>query len=717
MNQICSKKLSLHTKTYRCKSITSFEKNSRFHAILSSTCLRSKHISLQSIFEAQNSDMFHPSTPYDPAGDVMRHYQENSSDAEFVSLKHYEIKDLVPVLGHLASLVNMNTLILSDNLLTRLPEDMSALQNLETLDLSRNPFPNVAVVIRGLFSLPKLRHLSITLPEEDEDQLVATLVHLKSLNGVALDIEARPSSPSRRDQAANAQSLLQSLRHGTDVDVPRGYAASSRKIVDHGLEYHPWNREHVEPLNRLQNAVRVVSGNLSNPEEYSDLVGLVEGHVRARTRNEPDRIRALTAQFLGKSLLVEYSFDELVRSAAKYGPQVADALHETLQAHVDLISEASKLIAAFQEDRDVKIEALQEDLAKEILEKERNFFQSSEDLPRFVDPPVVSVQASSAVPYQHDVSSPVNTDRRGLKPPPDVMPLDELRALLKVFFDSKRRYDEANASAKLPEETVEQHIYTFLFGRTSNNEEIKKTIASLFTSLRFYGPTELDVEVFSLILRHECDEGYWAVFNALKSKVFDSIQSVLPTNSGQSWDGFVAESKARDVVALLIPPAQQAADHETLQRSVTRSLVRNEENGSGNQYHIGYSALGTVILRFFVAAYLSSIRQVYTQFRQVDPERSGVIGHQRVRTLLSHLFPGIASSRALEIMALADPHETGVITFSTVVKVFSAITSNAYSSRSGGGTSKPFSAAGPGRQSPSSRPSVAKSAADDHSRR
>lgn len=659
--------------------------------------------------------MFHPSEPYDPAGDVMRHYQENSRDAEFVSLKHYEIKDLVPLLGHLASLVNMNTLILCDNLLTRLPEDMSALQNLETLDLSRNPFPNVAVTIRGLFSLPKLRHLSITLPEEDEDQLVATLVHLKSLNGVALDIEARPSSPSRRDQAANAQSLLQSLRHGTDVDIPRGYAASSRKIADHGLDYHPWNRDHVEPLNRLQDAVRAVSGNLSNPDEYADLVGLVEGHVRARTRNEPDRIRALTAQFLGKSLLVEYSFDELVRSAAKYGPQVADALHETLQAHVDLISEASKLIAAFQDDRDAKIEALQEDLAKEILAKERNFGNPpAEAVPRFMDPIVAPMTLPVSVTHPADISYPAQVDKRGIRPPPDVMPLEELRALLKVFFDSKRRYDEANSSAKLPEETVEQHIYTFLFGRTSNNEEIKKTIASLFSSLRYYAPTELDVEVFSLILRHECDEGYWTVFSALKSKVFDSIQSVLPTNSGQSWDGFVSEPKARDIVALLVPQEHQPADHESLQRSVTRSLVRNEENGSGNQYHVGYSALGTVILRFFVAAYLSSIRQVFTQFRHVDPERSGVIGHQRARTLLNHLFPGIASSRALEIMALADPHETGVITFSTVVRVFSAITASAYASRSGG-TAKPLSA--PGRQSASSRPSVAKIAADDLSRR
>lgn len=663
--------------------------------------------------------MFHPSAPYDPAGDVMRHYQENSHDAEFVSLKHYEVRDLVPLLGHLASLVSMKTLILSDNLLSRLPEDMSSLRSVETLDLSRNPFPNVAVVIRGLFSLPKLQHLFITLPEEDEDQLVATLVHLKSLNGVALDIEARPTSASpRHEQAANAQSLLQSLRNGTDVAIPRGYAASSRTSADHGLEYHPWSREHIEPLTRLQDSVRAVSGNLSNQDEYADLLGLVEGHVRARTRNEPDRIRALSAQFLGKSLLVEYSFDELVRSAAKYGPQLADALHETLQAHVDLISEASKLIAAFQDDRDTKVEALQEDLAKEILEKERAFaHQSATNVPMFTDsliapmalPPLNSAALASSAPPEA-VTSPT-LDRRGLRPPPDVMPLDELRALLKVFFDSKQKYDEANASAKLPEETVEQHIYTFLFGRTSNNEEIKKTIATLYASLRFYASTELDVEVFSLVLRHECDEGYWNVFTSLRSKVFDAIQSVLPTVSGQSWDGFVTEVKARDVVSMLIPESQQPADHESLQRSVTRSLVRNEE--SGNQYHIGYSALGTVILRFYVAAYLSSIRQVYTQFRHVDPERSGVIGHQRARTLLNHLFPGIASSRALEIMALADPHETGVITFSTVVRVFSAITLSAHVSRSGA-TAKPTSV--PGRQTASSRPSAGKSV-DDPSRR
>ena len=71
----------------------------------------------------------------------------------------------------------------------------------ETLDLSDNRFTKAASVLKGLFSIPNLKSLKIILPEEEEEQIVATLPLLESLNGVLLiDPEAEAEALRREEE-------------------------------------------------------------------------------------------------------------------------------------------------------------------------------------------------------------------------------------------------------------------------------------------------------------------------------------------------------------------------------------------------------------------------------------------------------------------------------------------------------------------------------------
>lgn len=632
--------------------------------------------------------MFNPATPFDPAADVMHHYITDARDAEYVSLKHYDIRDLVPLMGHLSQMDRMKTLVVSDNKLSRLPEDLSSLSNVETLDISRNPIVNAGSIIRGLYSLPKLQHLFVTLSEEDEDQIVATLVHLKSLNGISLDVEASTRADGKAEtgdqgHAAAAQSLLESLRRGTSVTVPRGYSnINSAGDVDKLLQFKQWTSDDLQFFQNLHQTVKKVSSSLSSSEEYKDFSELVDSHVRAKTRAEPDVIKKAVTQFNGKSLLLEYSFDELVRSVAKYGPDVADALHGIFQTHLQLIKEATQVVAALQVDRDRKIGALQEDLAKELLQQERV---------KTVGSTILSQQLSSSTPQQQhmnqlgagdfsDIGMKMKNATGGSnstqqlptaqKLPPNVMSIDELRGLLQLFFDSKKKHDSANLAAKLPSETAEQHVYTFLYSRTSSDDEIKKRVSIIYSSIRHHAKSELDIEVFALILKNELDEGFWEIFAAQRSSTFDAIQSVLlesqkSSGAATSLNGFVTDEQSMQVITILMPD-QHSEQHELLRKAVVRALVRDEE--SGHRYVISYSNLGNTILRHVVASYMASIQPIVQHFHSVDVDRSGVVSIARLRAMLGTLFTGISSARAQAIVSSADPFQNDVVTFSDVVR-------------------------------------------------
>lgn len=104
-------------------------------------------------------------------------------DATEVSLEHCGLKTLDEILVDLSKLRYLKVLRLANNQLRHLPSDMSGLQRVEYLDLRNNNFISSQNVLSGLFSLPSLKHLYITLDEQEEDEIIVSLSNLESFNG------------------------------------------------------------------------------------------------------------------------------------------------------------------------------------------------------------------------------------------------------------------------------------------------------------------------------------------------------------------------------------------------------------------------------------------------------------------------------------------------------------------------------------------------------
>jgi hypothetical protein len=604
--------------------------------------------------------MFDPSLPFDPSGDVIRHYVTRASDAEYVSLKHYDIKSLEPLMNGLAEMKSMRTLCLSDNLLTSLPEDMSALSSLETLDVSRNPFPNATSVLRGLVSLPKLKHLLITISEDDEEELVAGLLQLQTINGVSLEFEARRAGSVNHNEPT---SMLNALRVGASVEAPRGYGALRHFDPKEALKFQRWCLQDVEDMAAVQNLVKKVSVDLSNPKEYLDYVTLVESHVLARTRSESDIIKSAIVKWNAKCLLLEYSFDELVRSSAKYGSEVVDAVQAVFSKHLSLFSEVSTILGCIQDDRDAKVEALQEDLAKELLTKER---LAAERIAT-----ATTDARAAATKHPHAFSDDfftdsgiVNTPLAALPKPNQPMTLANLRSLIKSLFNSKRDHDRANSTANLPVETIEQHLFTFFYERSSSEDEIRVGASSFMSAVRHYAKTEIDIELFLLIVQCEVDEPFWHTFGEQQDFLFDVIQDVTAGRSSRSDPGFANERDVEEILRIISRNWSIPSEDE-IHYAIHRGMKRNAHEV--DELHISTSSLATIILRHSVGKYRLSIKPIVTKFHALDPEKSGVISVAKFRQLLRSLLPQLTVSNSQAIIGEVDIHNNDVVNFSDVV--------------------------------------------------
>ena len=122
---------------------------------------------------------------------------------------------------------NQCTLCLSDNLMSSLPGTCRH-SVLWRHWMSPAILSSAASVLRGLLSLPKLKHLLIDIRGR-RGRAFASLTQLRTINGVSLEFESRRAGSIDNREPA---SMLQSLRVGAAVEAPRGtllYVTLTRK--------------------------------------------------------------------------------------------------------------------------------------------------------------------------------------------------------------------------------------------------------------------------------------------------------------------------------------------------------------------------------------------------------------------------------------------------------------------------------------------------------
>ena len=94
----------------------------------------------------------------------------------------------VDLLGRFSELRKIN---LAENYLRKLPNDLSALGNIQEFNLNGNPIEDLEAAVDSLQTMPNLKVLYINLHEEEEvDYLLRTLSQLDYLNGLAVEREA-----------------------------------------------------------------------------------------------------------------------------------------------------------------------------------------------------------------------------------------------------------------------------------------------------------------------------------------------------------------------------------------------------------------------------------------------------------------------------------------------------------------------------------------------
>lgn len=643
-----------------------------------------------------------------PAFDAMHYYLKNAKDAVFVSLQGYMIDDLLPYIGGLRQLSNMKSLSLAHNQLDKLPEDLSFMLNLETIDLTDNRFTKASAVLKGLFSVPNLKNLRIILPEEEEEQIVATLPLLESLNGVQLV-----------DPEAEAEAALRN--EGEDDDaIPLDPADELRKFKQSGgyptrdgigkqYGFVPWTTEHSNDFRRaFEDAARAGGSLATGMHEFEELHRAVVTHMRSRYRSEADIIKAQLLKLNASSIMMEFCFDEAVRSSARYNKDLAQALRTMCDKNAEILQLASSIVAATQDDRQEKFLAMQADvarMAKEIERLRRENISAEKRAREKIraaggfgggggdedDRDAVGGEGGrgsgggAGVGQQQALASAERDFVRDIFASfkSSTATLSELKSTIRDVFVSKQKQDALHLKSRLPKETLEQHVFTYFINKQTagNRDTVRSTVEGFFKSVYAHKSVDLDVSVFDQIINCEIDEAYWYEHQKLNATVYDAIYSALLAEGGRvprpgsepggadGVDGYLDENQCRKILGILVPKNESSPTTvSAIMRASIIEMRRSFDPSIDKIPRIGYQAFARFVLMSFVAARRRAIEPVVAALHSIDPDRNGVFDQAQIRSVMDKVIPGSTPREQHYVTQILDPNGHHVILFSDIVR-------------------------------------------------
>lgn len=108
--------------------------------------------------------------------------------------------------------------------------------------------------------------------------------------------------------------------------------------------------------------------------------------------------------------------------------------------------------------------------------------------------------------------------------------LKQLKDFIEEIYESKVKFDQKALENKLPKETMEQHMYTYLNQKYGLKSLIIEWATSIINGIRKFSLEDNDVAVFGKILRNECDEEFRFVQKQVKNTISELLKVFLLIN-------------------------------------------------------------------------------------------------------------------------------------------------------------------------------------------
>ena len=607
------------------------------------------------------------------------------------------IEDILSKVVDKATAVSID---LSNNLLSQLPREsiLSQFENVEHIDITKNPISvSYTKVCLHLIALKRLTSLNVEISNEEDLAIVLnTLPQLKLLNGEEIKEENR-ICPSFENEKAKMFRYINRIINYIKHDIV------SLENFNNDFEYIL--KSNIESLNYHMTQSQLnysIAIHNANSELYLFFYSFIVENI------------LLSQSQRMKMVLTDKDFQKMLKEIKNNITYNNDMMYLLSCSTSDSIEKCVDYFKSVLNEKDKEIERLNtEAKEKEItyskIEKENkkymnenmflyeNIHKAKEEnetvltkifakVNEICDTMPTEVNSNltrnSYIPIQTaptTLQTSPNNKRRyvnsgnsiKVKVVKDIndkqISLFSLLEIINEVYKSKDIQDKKNLTNKDPQETLEQHLYTYLNHKYGLKNLIVEKAYRIIMGIKKYSQNNSRVCLFGKIMRNEIDEGSIEIINKLQSSLYDLICYSKELSSFDTTT-FIVDKELIEYISKCLY-SKSKSETELFSKKI-------KEKGN----NITYAQLFDTILEVHIITRSYYLKNFKTLFNRFDTDNNGILNRIQAKGLLSAIMRQVNTKAKLSdddimlyVVNQIDTDKTNVLTFSNFVKFLESI--------------------------------------------
>ena len=306
--------------------------------------------------------------------------------------------------------------------------------------------------------------------------------------------------------------------------------------------------------------------------------------------------------------------------------------------------------------------------------------------------------------YYENMNNSINNNNSLIQTSPvcnRVFTIKMMKEIINDIYNSKAEYDKKSEENKLPKETMEQHMYTYLNQKYGLKSIIIEWASNIINGIKIFSSEDSEICLFGKILRNEIEENARLIFSNIQKSILEYLKYYIKKKRHyisakevskilkEKKNGLLSEEEWKEIVNYLYNEEDSKILEERINDIIQkkyfkskldtdRKLTREEIiqlSKLKEEYNIPFKDLVKILHEFQIKQREKQLKNFVNIFKSVDKDNNGVINEEEFVNLLynMNIFGDNLKQKIVELLTQIDPYNNKQITFSECVNLFSTI--------------------------------------------
>ena len=282
-----------------------------------------------------------------------------------------------------------------------------------------------------------------------------------------------------------------------------------------------------------------------------------------------------------------------------------------------------------------------------------------------------------------------------------VFTIKMMKEIINDIYNSKEEFDKKSDENKLPRETMEQHMYTYLNQKYGLKSIIIEWASNIINGIKIFSSEDSEICLFGKILRNEIEEDARLIYSDVQKSILEYLKYYIKRKHHyisakeiskilkEKKKGSLTEEEWKEIINYLYNEEDAKILEERISEIIQkkyfkskldtdRKLTREEIiqlSKLKEEYNIPFKDLVKILHEFQVKQREKQLKNFVQLFKSVDKDNNGIINEEEFVNLLynMNIFGDQLKRKIVELLTQIDPYNNKQITFSECVNLFGNI--------------------------------------------